>query len=139
MSPLPNWKTFVKAGDVIFTVANENTGNRLTFHVQKHAEKDLWLVNVLCGPDNESDWAYLGCLCGHEFRRTAKSRIGEDALSYQVFRWLAQYLQSDRELPACVHVYHEGRCGRCGKRLTVPASIEQGLGPACIRYVGTAA
>ncbi len=30
MSPLPNWKTFVKAGDAPFTAENETTGKRLT-------------------------------------------------------------------------------------------------------------
>jgi hypothetical protein len=130
-----NWRQFVKAGDAVFTIENENTGNRVTFRVQKHAEKDLWFVKVLCGPDNENDCAYLGCIFGHEFRRTAKSRIGEDALSFQVFRWLCAYLESSHELPACVHVYHQGQCGRCGRRLTVPQSIAQGFGPECIQYV----
>jgi hypothetical protein len=140
MSPLgQNWKTFIKAGDAVFTIQNESTGNRLTFRVQKHQEKDLWFVKVLCGPDNESDYVYIGCIFGHDFRRTAASRVGEDAQSYQVFRWLSAYLESEYELPECVHVYHEGRCGRYGRRLTVPGSIEQGFGPECIHYVETAA
>jgi hypothetical protein len=28
-------------------------------------------------------------------------------------------------------VYHEGRCGACGRRLTTPESISSGLGPVC--------
>lgn len=140
MSPLgQNWKAFVKAGDAAFTVENEDTGNRLMFRVQKHQEKELWFVKVLCGPDHEADYAYIGCLFGHDFRRTAKSRVSEDTPSFRALGWLAQYLQSEHELPECVHVYHEGRCGRCGRRLTVPASIEAGFGPECIRYVTTAA
>lgn len=30
-----------------------------------------------------------------------------------------------------LQVWHEGRCGRCGRKLTVPSSIETGLGPEC--------
>jgi hypothetical protein len=30
-----------------------------------------------------------------------------------------------------LEVWHEGRCGACGRRLTVPESIERGLGPEC--------
>ena len=36
-------------------------------------------------------------------------------------------------LPEFVEVWHEGCCGKCGKRLTVPSSIENGLGPECIK------
>jgi hypothetical protein len=33
-------------------------------------------------------------------------------------------------------VYHEGRCGRCNRKLTVPESIETGLGPECASKLG---
>jgi hypothetical protein len=36
-------------------------------------------------------------------------------------------------LPDFVEVWHEGFCGKCGKRLTVPNSIEIGIGPDCIK------
>jgi hypothetical protein len=32
-----------------------------------------------------------------------------------------------------VEVWHEGTCGKCGRALTVPSSIENGLGPECIK------
>jgi hypothetical protein len=34
-------------------------------------------------------------------------------------------------LPGSVDVLHSGRCGRCGRTLTTPDSIERGLGPEC--------
>ena len=132
---LPDWRSFIKAGHAIFTIANSETGNRFTFRVTKHLEKDLWFVSVLRGPDNESDYTYVGAIFGHEFRLTRHSRVGEDAPSFRVFRWLHQYLESQAELPETVGVYHEGCCGRCGRRLTVPQSIRQGFGPECIQYV----
>jgi hypothetical protein len=33
-------------------------------------------------------------------------------------------------------VWHEGRCGRCGRKLTVPESIESGFGPECASILG---
>ena len=30
---------------------------------------------------------------------------------------------------------HEGRCGRCARRLTVPASVASGIGPECAKMV----
>lgn len=37
-----------------------------------------------------------------------------------------------------VEVWHEGSCGRCGRKLTVPESIANGLGPECAEKVGAA-
>jgi hypothetical protein len=48
--------------------------------------------------------------------------------------WLFGHLLERRPLPRCT-VHHEGRCGRCGRTLTVPESIESGFGPECINYV----
>jgi hypothetical protein len=28
-------------------------------------------------------------------------------------------------------VWHEGKCGKCGRALTVPSSILTGIGPEC--------
>ena len=30
-----------------------------------------------------------------------------------------------------VKVFHSGKCGKCGKKLTTPESIKSGLGPYC--------
>ena len=32
-----------------------------------------------------------------------------------------------------VRALHSGCCGRCGRKLTVPESIDTGLGPVCAR------
>ena len=32
-------------------------------------------------------------------------------------------------MPANVEINHEGRCGRCGRALTVPESVASGIGP----------
>lgn len=49
----------------------------------------------------------------------------------KVFPWLWSYINAARDLPVQVEVWHEGRCGHCGRRLTVPESIADGLGPRC--------
>jgi hypothetical protein len=35
-----------------------------------------------------------------------------------------------------IEIWHEGTCCRCGKRLTVPASIELGMGADCAKEKG---
>jgi hypothetical protein len=49
-----------------------------------------------------------------------------DAMVTIAFGWAWRHPDSDK-----LEVWHEGRCGRCGRRLTVPESIESGLGPEC--------
>jgi len=134
---IQDWKTFVKAGNSIFTIENTATGNRFTYQVVrcKDEDEEIWFVSVLNGPNNETDYAYIGSIFGTEFRLTHKSRFGEEAVSVKAFRWLSAYLHSDQDLPEGVVVHHEGRCGRCGRRLTVPESIESGYGPECIHLV----
>ena len=133
MNKLTDYKNFVKAGKAIFTLENETTGNRFTYKVKKLKNKDIWFVSVLNGPDNYHNYNYLGCIFDKTFRSTSKSRIGQDALSFKAFKWLNSIINLDKPLPEGVNVYHEGRCGRCGKRLTVPSSILSGYGPECVK------
>jgi hypothetical protein len=145
-SNLANWKQFVLAGKAIFTIQNTVTGNRFTFRVTRHHDsqghptkingQDTWWVSVLSGPDNPNHFTYMGAVIGEEFRTTKRSKVGEDADSFKVFTWLNAYLQSEHPLPEQVTINHEGRCGRCGRRLTVPESIESGYGPECIHLIG---
>ena len=128
-------KTFVTAGKAIFTVVNNDTGNRFTYKVKKLTDKDVWFVSVLNGPDNYTNYRYIGAVFGTTFKWTKKSRVSPDAVSFKAFAWLWNYLSSNRALPENVEIFHEGRCGRCGKRLTVPESIESGFGPECIKLV----
>jgi hypothetical protein len=39
------------------------------------------------------------------------------------------------DLPESLEIWHEGSCLRCGRKLTVPESIESGYGPECIKSV----
>ena len=127
-------REFVLAGHAIFTAQNTLTGGRFTFKIMKAEanEKfpgDAWFVSVLAGPDNTADYQYLGMIRDGRFRRTAKSRISEDAPSCKAFAFIWQYL--DR-LPAALAIFHEGRCGCCGRALTVPESVTRGIGPVCM-------
>lgn len=40
------------------------------------------------------------------------------------------------EIVGNLEIYHVGRCGRCGKKLTTPESILTGLGPTCSKNLG---
>lgn len=136
---------FVTGGNASFTLVSVKTGSRFTFRVSAPKktlagdastpeEASLWFVSVLTGSDNESSFSYFGNLKrrigGVWFEHGRKSRLTAFAPSVQAFNWFwAQIAQG--KLPACVEFWHEGKCCRCGRKLTVPASIASGVGPEC--------
>lgn len=133
---------FMLAGNAYVTFQSRRTGTRFTYHVELADPRPgddrapPHFVSVLTGPDNSASYDYLGCIFeGERFRRTAKSRIAEDAPSAVAFGWVWRTLLSGKMHPELA-VYHEGRCGKCGRRLTTPESIETGLGPVCASKVG---
>src|SRR5438477_856254 len=113
--------TFMLAGNALFTVENTATGNRFTFKVRKPDDTTPHFVSVLTGPDNESSYTFLGTVFDAGcYRHGRRSRISQDAPSAKAFEWLFRQLSSRRTLPPQVRVCHCGKCGRCGKTLTVP-------------------
>ena len=130
---IENFIQFAKAGKALFTVQNEDTGGRFTFKVKKLAEKEIWFVSVLNGPDNYSNYRYVGTIFGSEFRSKKKS-MSKDAPAFQAVDWFNKRM-NEGILPENVSVYHEGKCGRCGRKLTVPESIKAGYGPECINFI----
>jgi hypothetical protein len=44
--------------------------------------------------------------------------------------------ESEKIVAAGFNLQHAGKCGRCGRKLTVPQSIETGIGPECASIMG---
>lgn len=130
---------FALAGRAVFTVVSPRTSARYTFKVRAKDTDDgrtLHFVSVLTGSDNTSDYTFLGTVFdGVEFRHGRRSAIGAEAPSAKAFSWVWERLCAGKDLQG-VSVHHEGRCGRCGRALTVPESIESGFGPECADKVG---
>lgn len=128
-------RRFILAGNATFTITSAKTGTRFTYKIKAKeidgGSRKLHFVSVLTGQDNEADYTFLGTIFeGREFRHSKKSHIGADAPSAKAFAWSFARIMAD-SLGADATVHHEGRCGRCGRKLTVPDSIELGLGPEC--------
>lgn len=132
---------FLLAGNAYATFVSLETGVRFTFHVRQAEAKPAtsWqrvmpasppphFVSVLTGPDH---YEFLGTIFGSKiYTHGRRSRIGDGATSEKAFAWIWRKLSQGLPLDGC-EVHHEGRCGRCGRRLTVPSSILSGLGPEC--------
>jgi hypothetical protein len=124
--------TFVLAGRARVTLVSEKTGTRFTFRVSQPNGDGPHFVSLLRGDDNEGDFEFFGTIFeGRRFAHGRKARITADAPSAKAFAWAWGHLAAGRMPPGC-QVWHEGRCGHCGRALTVPESIETGFGPVCM-------
>lgn len=118
------------------TLTLEGRSSRFTYRIEKteRAQVASHWVYVLNGPNNETDFKFLGGIetkhvhgqSASVFYHSGKSRIGVEAPSAKAFEWFWRNIESDK-----VRVYHSGQCGRCGRTLTTPESIRTGLGPVC--------
>jgi hypothetical protein len=143
-------RNYLLAGNSTFTLVSRETGRRYTYRVKSAAkdrnqnwsvnnqDRNIFFVSVLTGSDNDSSYRYMGELrrvepSGHAFRYVhgRKSILQESAMSIKAFKWFIGQLESHREFEEQLEFWHEGRCGRCGRKLTVPESIASGMGPEC--------
>lgn len=146
--------TYILAGNAYVTLRSRATGTRYTYRValaKKTAEQaGLWadertdlrryFVSLLTGPENMDDYSYIGLVeqAGTNrptFRLTKKSKMTRDSAPVKAVSWAVEKLALG-VLPDSLEVWHEGRCGRCGRPLTVPESIAAGIGPECASRMG---
>lgn len=127
-------KTWISAGNAIFTISN-GKGDHYTYKVKRRKVErgEIWFVSLLTGPNNETNYTYLGLLNPKTgfVRLTRKSRFLETSTPVRVIRWGLNLLWKGEHLPPGYGIMHEGRCGRCGRRLTHPEAIRRGYGPEC--------
>lgn len=136
-------KEYCLAGNARFTIQSAKTGKRFTYRIAKKRgaiKGDPYFVSVLTGSDNEGDYTFLGSLMVDSptgeplevphYVWSKKSRIKRDMPSAKAFEWYWGKIESG-VLPGDVETWHEGRCGCCGRTLTVPESIKRGIGPEC--------
>lgn len=127
---------FVLAGKAIFTVHNDKN-EHFTYKVTKAKNGNLWFASFLTGPDNESNYSYLGVIKENgEFRTTAKSRMDFNSKPVKVLCWVLRLVWNESVVPEGYGINHAGRCGRCGRTLTRPEGIDPegyrlGFGPEC--------
>lgn len=137
-------KLFIFAGKAIFTIQSRESGEHFTYKITQlidhssNLRKDVWFVKVLTGPDNSSNYTFIGTIFADKstYVHSKKTRIGSDALSVKTLDWFIRHLSHNSpKLDQCV-VYHEGVCARCGRKLTQPQSLNTGFGKECAGYAG---
>lgn len=138
-------RRFILAGHAIVTLKSLATGKHFTYRIKRaplqpvrpmegvtYSKDPSYFVELLTGPDNSSDFKYMGTLRNGRYGhgRSDKACVSVASTAAQAFAWAWNRLVGDT-MPDSLEVWHVGKCGRCGRRLTVPASIASGIGPDC--------
>lgn len=145
-------KDFFFGGKAIFTVKNNLTGEHRTYQIKitKPNEKfprPTTLFMQMTGTDNTKHYSYVGKIirrdvtAAESFDRkehkagtvevTNGSKFTENSQQVKAARWIMARIWHGTDWPDHFEVKHAGRCGRCGRLLTNPESIERGIGPEC--------
>jgi Family of unknown function (DUF6011) len=134
-------KEFITAGNATFTI-KEPDGTHHTFKVEHVEAKDgwaeSWFVKLLTGPDNENSYTYVGKLDLFTFQvnTTKKSERFKESRFLKVLNRVLARIACDDHAAYERHgwkVHHEGKCCKCGRKLTTPESVTLGIGPECIK------
>lgn len=138
-------RDFITAGNATFTISGRE--HRFTFKCRRKDPEPgsrytqaTYFVSLLNGPDNTTDYCYLGILdivTGY-VRLTRGSKLSPSAPSVKAIQWALPRIWAQAPMPPAFEIRHEGRCGRCGRELTVPESVDTGFGPECADLLGKA-
>jgi hypothetical protein len=126
---------YTLAGKATVVLTSQKTGVTYTYRVwaprNDHGQR---FVKVAQGNKD----AYLGMIQPDGvFTLTAKSRMSNDDEPVRAFRYFSETVLRNHTMPAKLQIRHDGTCGRCGRTLTVPESIDNGIGPECIKMLRT--
>jgi hypothetical protein len=136
---VPTWD-WMRAGKAVFTVHNAN-GTHYTYRITKGETSARYpdpamFLSLLTGQDNEKDYTYLGIVRPNgAVAMTRNSRMRSDSLPVKVAAWAIRTIREGKAIPEGYGILSDGRCGRCGRKLTVPASVYGGYGPECIKKI----
>lgn len=135
-------KKFVLAGNATFTITSRRSGIRFTYNVSASKNGGAWFVKVLTGPDNWTNYKCFGVIANDRFfhSKNPNCKISPTAPSAKAFSFFWRNIDNKPvKLPtgeivppmSLIEIHHEGKCCRCGRKLTVPDSIVSGIGPEC--------
>lgn len=132
------FRNFIFGGRAVFTLENSSTGNYITFRIKavkkqgKVVPNEYTVESKVLG-DASSGYSFMGFL--NLNRRTFKEwgSTPKGSIAYKTFYWMMKNFDRLEDFSSKLAIYHEGSCCKCGMPLTVPESIDSGIGPECKR------
>lgn len=133
---------FMLAGRAEFILHSTKTKDNFKYRIdRKESSNDkyefVYFINILHG----SEKTYAGHMWFDDktnefyFSKGAKGQIDPKDLYIRSLLFVLNKLVKG-DIVGNLEVYHLGKCGHCGKKLTTPESIITGLGPTCSKNLG---
>lgn len=136
---------YMLAGKSEFVMHSSKTNQDFTYRLTRKESKDstddnnkyIYFLNIKMG----HDWVYAGVLWydyntnTYKFATGKSGKVEPSDLNVRSLLFVMNKLQIN-EIPQYCTIFHTGKCGVCGKKLTTPESILTGLGPSCSKRVG---
>jgi hypothetical protein len=113
------------------TITNPATGQHRTFLIRTQKQDADFapgerLIGMLTGPDNENDYQFFG------FVKAPGRIVLWNRCRTDFYEAVARMIENpERYEPRGIQYEIEGHCRRCNRLLTVPESIQTGIGPTC--------
>lgn len=132
----PDALTYIFGGHAFLTLQSEKSGKHYTYRITRKANEDgtytPFFVGVLASGDNVTGYDYIGFLPDASSDAVVGGRKGDaSAPSAVALSWAIRNLRGADGIPAGLRVQHEGKCCRCGHKLTHPDSTI--IGPECAK------
>lgn len=128
-------RKYLLAGKCIFTLNSTKINKRYTYLLQKDKRnEDRYFAKVLIGDDNENDYRFIGYFYKDtlSLRTSTAAHLPHTAPQFVMLQYFLRIVAQEIPWPNTCEFYPSLRCARCGRLLTTPESIEQGLGPECM-------
>lgn len=124
-------KKYMLAGQSVFTVFNMNTGNHMTYKIDRKKSKSeneqlLWFVSVCYSYDS---FSCIGRILNNKFLPSMKMDVNDKSVKGFDVVW--KHYGENLNPMNNVKILHSGYCARCGKLLTEPESLKRGMGSYC--------
>jgi len=154
---LQSLRDFLLGGRAKFTLKNTESKNRFLFgvlrpsyYVMDEAGKrtrkfyKYMVVALMTHQGGRMKYRQIGRLMAseevsgytffHEGRHLANRK---EETGIQAFEWMMTHLNEKAKgsWPSKIELWHTGHCGCCGRLLTDPESLQNGIGPICIKKI----
>lgn len=123
---------FFLGGNSLFTIQSKTTGTRFTYKILRSKnDENYFKVMTFVGTDNTKDYKQMGYI--ERLKSPLINPVSAIWKTHKAFIALDHVylnLNVQKFMPS-LEIWHEGRCCKCGRVLTVPESIARGIGPEC--------
>ncbi len=138
-----SFRTFLFQGKAFFTMHNIEKDTHITFRVQTLKRKRgqpedtrYFDVYVKALNDKYQGNRYIGRIDRKSKSFKPYGYVERDHVGIQTIEWIIRNWANleEWEKEGKLAIYHLGSCCKCGLPLTVPESIQNGIGPQCMKY-----